>query len=78
MAGLVPAIHVFTHSAKNVEARDKPGHDGVCECKFGRPTPSEAVATAFRAIPLFVALPGLVKKPKHSRDISAKCALNLP
>jgi hypothetical protein len=51
MAGLVPAIHVFTHSAKNVDARDKPGHDGVCECKFGRPTPSEAVATAFRAIP---------------------------
>jgi hypothetical protein len=30
MAGLVPAIHVFGASEcrKNVDARDKPGHDG--------------------------------------------------
>jgi hypothetical protein len=28
MAGLVPAIHVFTAAAKKlVDARDKPGHD---------------------------------------------------
>ena len=28
MAGLVPAIHVFSRDdAKNVDARDKPGHD---------------------------------------------------
>jgi hypothetical protein len=28
MAGLVPAIHVFLAAAtKNVDARDKPGHD---------------------------------------------------
>jgi hypothetical protein len=28
MAGLVPAIHVFlAANAKNVDARDKPGHD---------------------------------------------------
>ncbi len=29
MAGLVPAIHVFllTTSFKDVDARDKPGHD---------------------------------------------------
>jgi len=29
MAGLVPAIHVFLnrHHIKNVDARDKPGHD---------------------------------------------------
>ncbi|MBR1126331.1 hypothetical protein JQ628_32765 [Bradyrhizobium lablabi] len=27
MAGLVPAIHVFAAS-QNVDARDKPGHDG--------------------------------------------------
>src|SRR5882757_10688838 len=51
MAGLVPAIHVFTHGTKNADARDKPGHDGVCECKFGRPAPGEVEATAFRAIP---------------------------
>jgi hypothetical protein len=27
MAGLVPAIHVFTTGEKGVDARDKPGHD---------------------------------------------------
>jgi hypothetical protein len=28
MAGLVPAIHVFLpDAAKNVDARDEPGHD---------------------------------------------------
>ncbi|TWB01917.1 hypothetical protein FBZ96_103699 [Bradyrhizobium stylosanthis] len=34
MAGLVPAIHGLPHSTKNVDARDKPGHDEffqVCE-----------------------------------------------
>jgi hypothetical protein len=29
MAGLVPAIHVLPHSTKNVDARDKPGHDDL-------------------------------------------------
>jgi hypothetical protein len=27
MAGLVPAIHDLPGGAKNVDARDKPGHD---------------------------------------------------
>ena len=27
MAGLVPAIHGLAWSSKNVDARDKPGHD---------------------------------------------------
>jgi hypothetical protein len=27
MAGLVPAIHVFAEKKKNVDARDKRGHD---------------------------------------------------
>ncbi|MGY4508759.1 hypothetical protein [Bradyrhizobium sp. USDA 3650] len=27
MAGLVPAIHALPHGMKNVDARDKPGHD---------------------------------------------------
>ena len=27
MAGLVPAIHVFLAASKDVDARDKPGHD---------------------------------------------------
>jgi hypothetical protein len=29
MAGLVPAIHVLTPSKKDVDARDKPGHDEI-------------------------------------------------
>jgi len=29
MAGLVPAIHVFLAATEDVDARDKPGHDGV-------------------------------------------------
>jgi acyl-CoA dehydrogenase len=29
MAGLVPAIHAFLRGTKNVDARDKPGHDGL-------------------------------------------------
>jgi len=28
MAGLDPAIHVFVAALENVDARDKPGHDG--------------------------------------------------
>jgi hypothetical protein len=27
MAGLVPAIHALPDGMKNVDARDKPGHD---------------------------------------------------
>ncbi|SEM97275.1 hypothetical protein SAMN05443254_10580 [Bradyrhizobium sp. OK095] len=29
MAGLVPAIHDLTRGSKNVDARDKPGHDEI-------------------------------------------------
>jgi len=29
MAGLDPAIHVLKRGTKNVDARDKPGHDGL-------------------------------------------------
>ena len=29
MAGLVPAIHALLQGTKNVDARDKPGHDGL-------------------------------------------------
>jgi hypothetical protein len=35
MAGLVPAIHVFTsRSRQDVDARDKPGHDGKDVARF--------------------------------------------
>jgi len=30
MAGLVPAIHDLVRDTKNVDARDKPGHDEFC------------------------------------------------
>jgi hypothetical protein len=37
MAGLVLAIHVFgVRGAKNVDARDKPGHDGERKRDIGR------------------------------------------
>ncbi|XUM19976.1 hypothetical protein ACRAVF_20260 [Bradyrhizobium oligotrophicum S58] len=29
MAGLVPAIHVVRQPVNGVDARDKPGHDGI-------------------------------------------------
>ena len=32
MAGLVPAIHALLRSTKNVDARDKPGHDDLVNC----------------------------------------------
>ncbi|MEI9923914.1 MAG: hypothetical protein WDN50_10740 [Bradyrhizobium sp.] len=39
MAGLVPAIHVFSFqdkgkTRKGVDARDKPGHDDFLFCPF--------------------------------------------
>jgi hypothetical protein len=36
MAGLVPAIHAFSSPTKNVDARDKPGHDDLlCALSMG-------------------------------------------
>jgi len=32
MAGLVPAIHALPRRTQDVDARDKPGHDGFFEC----------------------------------------------
>ncbi|MBR0961453.1 hypothetical protein [Bradyrhizobium japonicum] len=31
MAGLVPAIHALPQETKNVDARDKPGHDEIAD-----------------------------------------------
>ena len=33
MAGLVPAIHVFTWHTKDVDGRHKGGHDGGTACR---------------------------------------------
>jgi uncharacterized OsmC-like protein len=38
MPGLVPGIHVFIHIGKDVDGRDKPGHDGT----VGRDMPMDA------------------------------------
>ncbi|TYL85768.1 hypothetical protein FXB38_09440 [Bradyrhizobium cytisi] len=45
MAGLVPAIHVLRRS-KDVDARVKPGHDGVCGEGGVFLTPSSSAPTA--------------------------------
>jgi hypothetical protein len=37
MAGLVPAIHALLDRSSDVDARDKPGHDGLCEMAGLRP-----------------------------------------
>jgi hypothetical protein len=34
MAGLVPAIHVLALLRKNVDARDKPGHDDLLAARI--------------------------------------------
>ena len=39
MAGLVPAIHGLSRSTKNMDARDKPGHDGDSEAAHGASEP---------------------------------------
>ncbi|MCK1741476.1 hypothetical protein IVA80_11500 [Bradyrhizobium sp. 139] len=40
MAGLVPAIHVLPSGTKNVDARDKPGHDGLLRLLIPLPSPN--------------------------------------
>jgi hypothetical protein len=47
MAGPVPAIHAFIRGPKNMDARDKPGHDGVWG---GRTGSACAEASARKAI----------------------------
>jgi hypothetical protein len=37
MAGLVPAIHALLLRTKNVDARDKPGHDDLNEDRVHTP-----------------------------------------
>jgi hypothetical protein len=44
MAGLVPAIHVFLTIEKNVDARDKPGHDEKTEGRTACPSASSTSA----------------------------------
>jgi hypothetical protein len=33
MPGLVPGIHVYAATKKDVDGRDEPGHDGVIQCE---------------------------------------------
>ncbi|TFV36157.1 hypothetical protein E4K65_45785, partial [Bradyrhizobium niftali] len=58
MAGLVPAIHAFIRRPENVDARDKPGHDG-----FGRKLhPKQPFRPARGLVP-----PKLSRKRKRRR-----------
>ncbi len=50
MAGLVPAIHVFGAAGKDVDARDKPGHD-----EEGAPGAGKAGAGATPSSPPYLA-----------------------
>ncbi|MGR4926946.1 hypothetical protein ACIPUD_09050 [Bradyrhizobium sp. CAR08] len=45
MAGLVPAIHDISCGTKNVDALDKPGHDGVFGTIAKPPAPLNALLT---------------------------------
>jgi hypothetical protein len=53
MPGLVPGIHVFHSRWRDVDGRDKPGHDGMCgsapanEAR-ARYSPSTALAMMLR------------------------------
>src|SRR3569623_1695379 len=53
MAGLVPAIHVLGTEKKDVDARDKPGHDDVeAQCLFRLRTLLRAATARLRlAVP---------------------------
>jgi hypothetical protein len=72
MAGLVPAIHVFlAASAKDVDTRDKPGHDGASNDEFplrsgGACAPSNC-QTARRAA--ILRSHGLAISPPVSREV---------
>jgi len=47
MPGLVPRIHAFLPSNKDVDGRDKPGHDGALRhtCKYFARTVGSAASS---------------------------------
>jgi hypothetical protein len=49
MAGPVPAIHVFACSTKDVDARDKPGHDDAATTDGVVPTLAESAEQLLKA-----------------------------
>ena len=54
MPGLVPGIHVCAAAKKDVDGRDKPGHDGVIQCE--REALWKAIVHAFRRILIRIVL----------------------
>jgi hypothetical protein len=44
MPGLVPGIHVFATGEKDVDGRDKPGHDDSCHFTPSSSTSNTSVA----------------------------------
>src|SRR5690349_9561620 len=64
MAGLVPAIDVLIQQGKDVDARDKPGHDEFVD----RPATREAHRTAARpAYAIALPLAGRSGLPSHTQ-----------
>jgi hypothetical protein len=66
MAGLVPAIHVFAllQPRQDVDARDKPGHDEVRNCRL-------LEGFCRRKTRVFLAKPGAARY--QVRAFSARC-----
>jgi len=51
MPGLVPGIHVFATGKKDVDGRDRPGHDGEEQQKsVSRARSEEKFSNAFRTL----------------------------
>jgi hypothetical protein len=67
MAGLVPAIHVFVRNAKkDVDARDKPGHDGSVSTSLrGALATKQSMEQQGRKMDCFAALAMTVSKHRE-------------
>jgi hypothetical protein len=54
MPGLVPGIHAFSFTGKDVDGRDKPGHDGDMQnrrrCYHFLPMRLNAASTTFSGV----------------------------
>ena len=71
MPGLVPGIHVFlSRCAKDVDGRDKPGHDGVKLNVRRTLAPIMSLRLIFMGTPDF-AVPTLLELVAHGHEVVA-------
>jgi hypothetical protein len=61
MPGLVPGIHVLTTMQKDVDGRDKPGHDETLDRYYFKPLHRSANLCSGRNVP-FNSLPISVRR----------------